>query len=79
MITGSEVAEPQHSPAALREWRKRAHLRQEDLAAKVGCSQPHLSCLERGERSPSLILLLRLAEALGCSVMDLVPRPRGRA
>jgi transcriptional regulator with XRE-family HTH domain len=63
-----------HSPDALLKRRLDAGLRQEDLAAKDGCSQGFLSQLERGERSPSLRLLLRLGAALDCSVGDLMPR-----
>lgn len=50
-----------------------AGLRQEDLAALVGCSQPYLSLLERGKRRPSDDLLSRIAAAVDC---DLVPPQR---
>lgn len=37
-------------------WRKRAGLSQGELAALVGCTQPFVSALENGERTPGLEL-----------------------
>jgi transcriptional regulator with XRE-family HTH domain len=43
------------------------------LAPRAGISQPFLSQLERGQSSPSLLTLYRLAEALGVNPGDLMP------
>lgn len=37
-------------------------LRDEDVATRVGCSQPHVSRLRRGLRSPARPLALRLRD-----------------
>jgi transcriptional regulator with XRE-family HTH domain len=65
-----------HSPEALRACREARDLSQEQLAQMAGCSQCYLSQLELGDRWPSPRMLLRLADALGCTVTDLIPRQR---
>lgn len=51
-------------------------LEQAELAALVGCSQPHISDMERGYRQPGVKLLGRLADKLDCTVADLMaPAP----
>lgn len=59
-------------PARLRYLRGAAGLEQAELAERAGCSQPHLSDLERGWASASVGLLKRLAAALGCQIVDLM-------
>lgn len=58
-------------------------LTQTDLAKRVGTQQPNISRLERGEAAglPSLDLLHRVAEALGCRLdVRIVGKPvSGRA
>lgn len=76
MTTHREVTGPVHIPGALRKRRTDARLSQVTVAQRAGCSQSYLSQLESGDRSPSLILLLRLSDALGCSVAELIPRQR---
>lgn len=49
----------------LRKKRERAGLTQQDLADKLGCTQPAISYLERGEYPPNVATLQRIAEALG--------------
>src|SRR5262245_47619621 len=48
----------------LRDWRKRRHLSQLDLACKADISARHLSFLETGRSQPSREMLLHLAERL---------------
>lgn len=48
----------------IREWRRRRHLSQLDLASEAEVSQRHLSFLESGRSRPSREMLLRLAEQL---------------
>jgi transcriptional regulator with XRE-family HTH domain len=58
--------------ARLRELRTAAGLSQRDLASLVGTSSAAISNLEAGNNAPTLGTLVRLAEALGCRVVELV-------
>ena len=49
----------------LREYRHRAELSQEKLAAKAGIDRTYVGGAERGERNLALVNIVRLAEALG--------------
>lgn len=55
----------------IREYRKRAGLSQEALAAKVGVGRTAVTFWEAGVQYPSADKLPRLAAALGCSIDDL--------
>ena len=46
-------------------------LSQAELAKRIGCTNSHISDLERNVNYPSAQLLVRLAEALGVTVEDL--------
>ena len=48
-----------------------ADLTQEDLALKVGVTRQTVLAIEKGNYAPSVILALRLAKTLGCSVEEL--------
>src|SRR5436309_15953302 len=48
----------------LREWRRRRHLSQLDLAAEAGISTRHLSFVETGRSRPSREMVLHLGEHL---------------
>jgi transcriptional regulator with XRE-family HTH domain len=48
----------------LRDWRKRRHLSQLDLALEAGVSSRHLSFVETGRSRPSAELVMHLAEQL---------------
>src|SRR5262245_28865113 len=48
----------------LRDWRKRRHLSQLDLACDADISARHLSFLETGRSNPSREMVLRLADQL---------------
>lgn len=52
-------------------YRKLRGLTQEELARKVGTSQPHMSRLESGDDGPPLRLFKEIAQALGISLADL--------
>jgi DNA-binding XRE family transcriptional regulator len=48
-----------------------ADLTQEDLAKKVGVTRQTVLAIEKGNYAPSVLLAIRLAKALGCTVEDL--------
>ena len=52
--------------------RKDLHLTQKELADLAGLKQVTISAIEKGERTPSLRAIIRLAKALGCTVNDLL-------
>jgi transcriptional regulator with XRE-family HTH domain len=56
----------------LRELRRKRGVTQVLLSERSGLQQSHLSDMERGEKLPNLVTLLRLAAALGCKTSDLV-------
>lgn len=49
------------------EARERAHLTQQELAAKVGISQQAIQYYESGERDVKSSMVIKLSNALGCS------------
>ncbi|MBI1291989.1 helix-turn-helix domain-containing protein [bacterium] len=51
-------------------------LSQEELAARAEVHQTYLSGVERGVRNPSLLVLARIAKALGADVEDLAKKRR---
>jgi transcriptional regulator with XRE-family HTH domain len=58
--------------AHLRQLRTARGLTQAQLAEKARTSTPFISQLERGVTTPSLGMILRLAEALDCRASDLI-------
>jgi len=60
----SYVADRPSIGALLRDWRKRRHLSQLDLALDAGVSTRHLSFVETGRSRPSAELVMALAEQL---------------
>jgi transcriptional regulator with XRE-family HTH domain len=63
----------------LRIARHRARLRQQDLADRMGISQPGISTWERGLCMPKERSVWRLAEALGVDLDDLLRGTEGLA
>lgn len=57
----------------VREKRVALHLSQEKLAELAGLHFTYVSSVERGERNISLANIAKLANALGCSLQDLMP------
>lgn len=62
----------QFSGSRLAERRKELGLTQEQLAREVGLSEPYISQLEIGFRSPSVSTLIKLSGALDVSAGYLV-------
>ncbi|GAB7071108.1 helix-turn-helix transcriptional regulator [Mycobacterium hodleri] len=56
--------------ALLRQWRRRRHVSQLDLALQAGVSSRHVSFLETGRSAPSRAMVLRLAAALEVPVRE---------
>lgn len=61
----------QISTAALTGWRLKAGFSMRELARRAGTSPSYISNLERGQRSPSEAMTLRLAAALNIAPADL--------
>jgi transcriptional regulator with XRE-family HTH domain len=59
----------------IRRCRKRIGLSQEALADNCGLHRTYIGAIERGERNITVNTLARVAEALGCSVIDLLSNP----
>lgn len=57
----------------LREWRRRRHMSQLDLALEAEISQRHLSFIESGRSVPSRSMLLHLTERLGVPLRERNP------
>ncbi len=69
------MAEKQTLASCIKRYRTRAKLSQTELATFVGVSQTTITHLETGARTrPRAITLLKIADALGVSVTDLVGR-----
>lgn len=62
----------------LREYRQRAALSQEELAARAEVDRTYVSLLERGRRQPTLEVLFRLAAVLGVAPATLVAKIAAR-
>ena len=51
-----------------------AALSQADLALHSNIERSHMGRIERGENTPNLVAIVKIASALGCSAADLVAR-----
>ncbi len=58
--------------ASLREARLKLGISQEELAMKAEVDRTYVSGIERGRRNPSLLMMGRLADALGLPLKDLL-------
>ena len=58
--------------SSLGEMRREAGLTQEELAARSGLHRTYVGSVERGERNPTVLSLVRLAGGLGVPVKELV-------
>lgn len=56
----------------IRERRKLSKLSQEELAFRVNSARNYIGCIERGEKIPSITILLDIAESLSCKLENLV-------
>jgi transcriptional regulator with XRE-family HTH domain len=55
--------------------RQRVGLSQEELADKAGIDRTYASGIERAVRNPTILILAKLADALGTKVADLLSEP----
>jgi transcriptional regulator with XRE-family HTH domain len=58
----------------LQNLRRAKGLSQEDLAHRAEIHQTYLSGVERGRRNPSIMVLQRIAVALGADITDLIAK-----
>lgn len=56
----------------IRNKRKLINLSQEELAFRINSARNYIGCIERGEKVPSITILLDIADALSCTLTDLV-------
>lgn len=61
----SKRPELQHFGDNVRKFRKEAGLSQEELAIRAEIHRTYIGGIERGERNPTLLMIYRLAKALG--------------
>lgn len=59
----------------IRRIRREKDMPQEDLATKTGVSAQYICQIERGSKSPTIALLEIIADALECSIQDLLDKP----
>ena len=45
--------------------------RQKELAFRVSSARNYIGCIERAEKIPSITIILDIAGALGCTIIDL--------
>ncbi|MGD9730099.1 MAG: helix-turn-helix domain-containing protein [Nitrospiraceae bacterium] len=72
---GTKTHEPESARAfgmAVRARRTEQGTAQEALAHHAGIERSHMGKIERGEHMPTLALILRIAEALGCTASVLI-------
>lgn len=51
--------------------RKSMHLSQEQFALKCDIDRSYMGCIERGEKSPTLTTIQKIADGLGVSLKEL--------
>ncbi|MEP2987911.1 MAG: helix-turn-helix transcriptional regulator [Parasphingorhabdus sp.] len=61
-----------HVGGNIRRYRKEAALTQEQLAEKAQIDFTYVSGIETGKRNPSLMVMVRISEALGVELAQLV-------
>lgn len=61
---------------AIRDYRGRRQISQEDLAHRAGMHRTYLGGIERGERNPSYTNIMKVADALGVDAWELLHRAR---
>lgn len=70
--TTFEAAPARAFGAAVREARTEQGVAQETLAHLAGIERSHMGKIERGEHMPTLVLMLKIARALGRSSAELM-------
>jgi transcriptional regulator with XRE-family HTH domain len=61
-----------HFGIVLRRVREAANLSQEELASQAQLHRNYVGLLERGERTPTILIVERLAKALGTTMSKLL-------
>lgn len=56
----------------IRDIRKARHMTMKELGKKVGVTESAIQLYETGKRKPDYEMLLKLSEALDCTVLDLL-------
>lgn len=51
--------------------RELKNLSQEELAFRISSTRNYIGCIERGEKFPSIAIILDIKHALGCKSSDL--------
>lgn len=74
-MTAPSPAPPSTLGPRIRERRKGAGLTTDELAAFVGLSRASIVNYESGHTMPSAVALARIAESLGCSIVELTGEP----
>ena len=64
--------------AAVRALRMERGIAQESLAHQAGIERSHMGKIERGEHMPTLVVILKIARALGRSAGELVLEAESR-
>jgi XRE family transcriptional regulator, regulator of sulfur utilization len=70
--TTFEAAPAQAFGAAVRAVRTAQGVAQETLAHLAGIERSHMGKIERGEHMPTILLVLKIARALGCTSAELM-------
>jgi transcriptional regulator with XRE-family HTH domain len=65
-------------PIQLRHWRERRGYSVRELAKRAGVTHVTIVRIENDQVSPTVMMLERLALALGIDVRDFFPRPKRR-
>ena len=60
--------------ANIKRFRQDEKINQLTLASKINLSRTSLVNIEQGKQHPSLLLLLKIAESLGVTLHDLIPK-----
>ena len=55
----------------IRARRQNMKISQEELAFRVSSARNYIGCIERAEKIPSITIILDIAGALGCTIIDL--------
>ena len=76
--TTFEVAPARAFGAAVRAARTEDGIAQETLAHMAGIERSHMGKIERGEHMPTLVLILKIARALGRSAGELMLETEAR-
>lgn len=55
----------------IRTLRKGQHISQEELAFRISSARNYIGCIERAEKIPSIAIIIDIADALNCTILDL--------